>query len=253
MTIEQLERRKLKLPDVKLDVDADESGLFSGYGAFFGNEDSYGDVIEKGAFAETLKEWKARGKFPPMLLQHGGGMFSESPDGMLPVGIWTDMKEDSKGLKVEGKLFALSTERGQYIYEGLQAGSLDGLSIGYKVREQRRGTRAGEPDRTLLNIDLWEVSIVTFPANDKARVSSVKTLTPDQLRDLEGVLGERGLSRRDRAIAASAFKSWLQRDAEEPGSALREEVVPGGLDSADDAAIAAEKLLGSIVGGLLKY
>ncbi len=109
-----------------------------------------------------------------MLLQHGGGMFSESPDGMLPVGKWTDMQEDAKGLKVEGKLFALNTERGQYIYEGLQSGALDGLSIGYKVREQRRGTRAEEPERTLLNIDLWEISLVTFPANDKARVSSVK-------------------------------------------------------------------------------
>jgi hypothetical protein len=181
MTIEQLERRKISMPEVKLDVDADESGVFSGYGAFFGNEDSYGDVIEKGAFAKTLKEWKARGKFPPMLLQHGGGMFSESPDGMLPVGQWTDMKEDSKGLKVEGKLFAINTERGQYIYEGLRSGSLDGLSIGYKVREQRRGTRAGEPDRTLTNIDLWEVSIVTFPANDKARISNVKTQTADDV------------------------------------------------------------------------
>jgi HK97 family phage prohead protease len=248
----RIERRKLSLPDVKLDVEPDESGIFSGYGAYFGNEDAYSDVIERGAFKDTIKEWKGRRKWPPMLLQHGGGMFSESPDGMLPVGQWTHMEEDSKGLKVEGKLFALNTERGQYIYEGLRSGALDGLSIGYKVREQRRGTRAGEPERTLLNIDLWEVSIVTFPANDKARITGVKTLTADQSRHLESILGERGLSRRDRAIAVSAFKNWLQRDAEAPGSTLREEAVPGDMGSAD-AALAADQLLARILSGSLRY
>ena len=167
-----VERRNLKLCEIKVDAGSEETGVFSGYGAFFGNVDSYGDVIEKGAFAETLKEWKARGKYPPMLLQHGG--MGVDADGMLPVGQWTNMQEDDKGLRVEGKLFALNTARGQYIYEGLQSGVLDGLSIGFMVREEKRGTRSEEPERTLLNIDLWELSIVTFPANDKARISDVK-------------------------------------------------------------------------------
>jgi HK97 family phage prohead protease len=67
----------------------------------------------------------------------------------LPVGKWTAMEENSKGLKVEGELFALSTERGQYIYEGMKAGALDGMSIGYKRQGVPQRHQAGEPRRTL--------------------------------------------------------------------------------------------------------
>lgn len=160
-----------------------KDGTFSGYGAVFGNTDSYGDVIEKGAFKDTLREWEAKSKWPPMLLQHGGGFLS-SADDMLPCGKWNAMEENSKGLKVEGELFAMGTERGQYIYEGLKAGSLDGLSIGYEVKEFVAGTKPNEPRRKLTVIDLWELSIVTFPANDKARVGNVKSADIDALSTL---------------------------------------------------------------------
>lgn len=216
----EIEHRAFGLLEVKLD---DEAGKVSGYGAMFGNTDSYGDVIERGAFAETLKEWRAKGKYPPMLLQHGGG-FGGGADDMLPIGKWTHMEENSKGLKVEGQLFALGTERGQYIYEGLKSGVLDGLSIGFVAREVRFGEGKDEPARTLTDIDLWEVSIVTFPANDKARVTGVKNriLTVDEIRDLEGVLREAGLSRADCGRAVSAVKSWLRRDAGAPANTPRD-------------------------------
>ncbi len=218
----KLERRDIHLTEVKA---SDASGVFSGYGAIFGNEDSYGDVIKAGAFASTISEWNEKGKLPPMLLQHGGG-FLGGADDMLPVGEWTSMEENSRGLKLDGRLFALNTERGQYIYEGLKAGVLDGLSIGYRVRKSENGTKPGQPERTLTDIDLWEVSIVTFPANPKARVTAVKSLSADELRDLEDILGERGLSRKDRVIAASVFRNWLQRDAGAPENTPRDEVVP---------------------------
>jgi HK97 family phage prohead protease len=191
MTMEQLERKAIRLIETKAE---DKPGTFSGYGAIFGNEDSHGDVIRQGAFSSTLKEWKDRGKWPPMLLQHGGGFFGGGARDMLPVGVWTSMEENSRGLKVEGQLFALSTEQGQYLYEGLKSGVLDGLSIGFQTRESITGTRPGEPDRILTNIDLWEVSIVTFPANPKARVTSVKG-EPTK-RDLEHALREAGFSRK---------------------------------------------------------
>jgi HK97 family phage prohead protease len=220
----QLERRNIGLQEIKL-ADADsKTGVFSGYGAVFGNEDSYGDVIEKGAFKTTLKEWDARGKLPPMLLQHGGG-FGGGADDMVPVGKWTSMKEDSKGLKVEGKLFAMDTERGKYIHEGLKEGVLDGLSIGFMIRELRWGTKPEEPDRTLIDIDLWELSIVTFPANPKARISDVKTLAPDEMRDLEAALRDAGLSRSDAVMAIAGFKKYdarRQRDAGGPRNTLRD-------------------------------
>jgi len=208
------ERRDFGLVEVRAE---DSAGAFSGYGAIFGNTDSYGDVIERGAFGETLKEWKGRGKFPPMLLQHGGGFFGGGADDMLPIGKWLSMEENSKGLKVEGQLFALSTERGQYIHEGLTSGVLDGLSIGFIAREVRYGDDAkDEPARTLTDIDLWEVSVVTFPANDKARVSAAKSLSIHELREFEGRLRDVGVSRADCGKAASVLKTWLQRDVGAP-------------------------------------
>lgn len=216
----EIERRSFGLLETKAE-DA-EAGTLSGYGAMFGNVDSYGDVIEKGAFTRTLKEWKARGKLPPMLLQHGGGMFGGSADDMVPIGQWTSMVEDAKGLRVEGRLFALDTQRGRYLHEGLKAGALDGLSIGFVAREVRYGDGKKEPERTLTDIELWELSVVTFPANDKARVSHAKSLTTHELRALEDILGDRGLSRTDRAVAVSVFKSWLQRDAGAPANTPRD-------------------------------
>lgn len=150
-----------------------KAGTFSGYGAVFGNVDSYGDVIAKGAFRDTLKEWKKRGSAPKMLLQHGG-YFGPAEDG-IPIGKWTDLREDDTGLYVEGELFALDTQKGRYIYEGLKSNALDGLSIGYVAREVAYGKKPEDPKRTLKKIDLFEVSVVTFPANDTARVDAVKS------------------------------------------------------------------------------
>ncbi|MBY3119942.1 HK97 family phage prohead protease [Rhizobium laguerreae] len=149
-----------------------KAGTFSGYGAVFGNVDSHGDVIEKGAFAKNLRDWQARDRLPKMLLQHGG-MFGPTDD-MLPIGQWTSMEEDSKGLKVEGRLFGLETDRGALIYEGLTSGELDGLSIGYRAKKFTMGSKTGDARRRLHEVDLAEVSIVTWGSNDQALISSVK-------------------------------------------------------------------------------
>lgn len=218
----QLERRQLGLVECKLANDA--AGSFSGYGAIFGNVDAYGDVIEPGAFKDSLNDWQAKGKWPKMLLQHGG--WGVGLDDMMPVGQWTNMSEDRKGLKVEGRLFALNTERGQYIYEGLKSGELDSLSIGYQTEEAHDVVKDGVTLRHLTKINLWEVSIVTFPANDKATISSVKTLTQEKLRDLEDALRDEGLSRTDSKTAVSVFRKHVLRDAGKPESTLRDEVVP---------------------------
>lgn len=196
-----------------------KDGTFEGYGAMFGNIDSYGDVIEKGAFKETLREWEGRGKFPPMLLQHGGGMFGGNAEDMLPVGKYTSMEENSKGLKVTGELFALNTEKGQYIYEGLKAGSLDGLSIGFVAKKYTMGTKPGEPRRRLQAIDLKELSIVTFPANDRARVGGVKSAREIKtIREFEEMLRNGMLpalsANEAKALLAGGFKALhAERDA----------------------------------------
>lgn len=186
-------------------------GTFSGYGAVFGNVDSYGDVIAKGAFKRTL----ARSKMPKMLLQHGGMFFGGVEDG-IPIGKWTSMEEDDFGLAVTGELFALETQKGQYIYEGLKSGALDGLSIGYVPVSFTQGQQAGEPERTLTDIELYECSIVTFPANTKALVDSVKSI--EELikpSDFEKYLRDAGASRSQAAAFVSGLrKSLRQSDSE---------------------------------------
>jgi HK97 family phage prohead protease len=191
-----------------------EAGVFSGYGAMFGNVDSYGDVILPGAFKDTLKSWKKRGKLPKMLLQHGGG-WAGGADDMVPIGVWTKMEEDDKGLYCEGRLFCLDTERGKYIYEGLKTGELDGLSIGYAVKAFEYGTKPEEPVRTLKKLELYEVSLVTFPANDQALVAEAKAEGLSE-RDFERLLTrDAGLSRSEaQMVINQGFKAMLaKRDA----------------------------------------
>jgi len=186
---------------------------FSGYGAVFGNVDSYGDVIAPGAFAETLREAKGSGVWPAMLLQHGGGLMGSAED-MTPIGIWTQLEEDSHGLKVSGKLADTSRGRDLYTLMKMQPRSaINGLSIGYSPVEWATRTNPDEPRRTLKRVKLWEVSPVTFPANGKARVSDVKSATPSEIeRTLRDAMG---LSRAEaKAFMAEGFAGLKhQRDA----------------------------------------
>lgn len=190
-----------------------EPGTFEGYGAVFGNVDSYGDVIQKGAFKATLRDWGKSKKLPPMLVQHGGWMMSDMD--ALPIGVWESMSEDDTGLYVKGRLINLDTERGKTIHGGMKEGVLDGMSIGYRAKEFALGTKPEEPRRTLKAIDLIEVSVVTFPANGKARVSSVKAADSIKtIRDFEDFLRDVGRFSHTaaKAIAARGFKATDPRD-----------------------------------------
>jgi HK97 family phage prohead protease len=187
---------------------ADDTDMtFSGYGAVFGNVDSYGDVLVKGAFTETLRKSKRAGQWPAMLMQHGGMGFSAAD--MTPIGIWTDMHEDDTGLYVEGKL--APTARGLEAYQLLKMTprpAISGLSIGYLAKEWSQRTRPEDPRRTLKAVELIEVSLVTSPANAKARVQAVKSI--DDLKSLaeaEDYLKSVGLSKSQ----ATAFISRIKR------------------------------------------
>lgn len=196
-----------------------DDGSVEGYGSVFGVKDSYDDVIAAGAFARSLGEHKSAGTMPAMLWQH---------DPSEPIGVWTDMTEDAKGLKIKGRL-ALDTSRGKEAHALLKMGALNGLSIGFVSKQW-----AYDKDtdvRTLTEIDLWEVSLVTFPANGKSRITNVKSC--DDLhapKDAERILRDAGFSKAD----ALAFVSRVMR----MGEARR--------DSANSAAVAiraADRLL----------
>lgn len=195
--------------------DGAEARSFTGYGAVFNNVDSYGDVIDPGAFKKTLDDAQKSGAFPAMLLQHGGLGFNA--EDMTPIGIWTSMEEDEKGLKVAGKL--ADTQRGQEVYSLLKMTprpALNGLSIGYRARKFTMGTKAGEPRRRLHELDLVEVSLVTMPANPKARVGSVKSGEGLGIRDAEKALREAGFSANEaKAIVAKGFAAIDHREGDD--------------------------------------
>lgn len=197
-------------------------GTVEGYGSVFGVRDNYDDVIASGAFSATLAAHKAAGTMPAMLWQH---------DSDEPIGIWTEMVEDTKGLRIKGQL-CLETACGKEAHALLKMGALNGLSIGF-VSKQWAYDRDSEV-RTLTEIDLWEVSLVTFPANEKARITNVKSA--DEMaapKDAERILRDAGFSKSD----ATAFVSRVMRMGEERS------------DSAKSAAVAikaANRLLTSI-------
>ena len=198
--------------EFKFDAGGAPAGTFSGYGAVFGNVDAYGDVIQKGAFRDSLRDWKKQKRLPPMLSQHGGWMITDMD--AIPIGRWTSMEEDGTGLKVEGRLINLDTERGKNIYGAMKEGVLDGMSIGYRAKNFALGTKPEEPRRTLKKVDLIELSVVTFPANGAARVSDIKSGDIRTIREFEDFLRDAGgfSHAAAKAIAACGFKATDPRD-----------------------------------------
>jgi HK97 family phage prohead protease len=139
-------------------------GSIEGYASLFGEVDAARDMVMPGAFAQTLK---ARGlRRIPMLFQH---------DPSEPIGIWLDLKEDFRGLRARGRLIP-DVRRARELLSLLRAGAVDGLSIGY--RTVRGAIDPKTRVRRLHQVDLWEISIVTFPLLNGARVSAVKQVQP---------------------------------------------------------------------------
>lgn len=195
--------------DVPLEVKSvNESGFFTGYGSTFGNLDSYKDIMEKGAFKDTLKAWSKKGRMPAMLWQH---------DMRQPIGVYKEMYEDEKGLYVEGQL-ALKTRQGAEAFELMKMNALGGLSVGFMTKEEEYDHDTGV--RKLKKIDLYELSLVTFPANEEAQIESVKEAlrlgeVPAE-REVEKVLRDAGFSRKQaKAFMAEGYRSLSQRDAGE--------------------------------------
>jgi hypothetical protein len=154
--------------------EAGDPGTFTGYASVFGKIDLQGETVDAGAFSRTVNH--KGGKFP-LLWQHN----RDEPIGRVIV------EEDDRGLKVTDGVLRLATSRGSDAYELLKAGDIEGMSIGFRTVKDDRDPKTGA--RHLKEIDLWEVSLVTFPANPWAKVRTVKsieTLTPEARALLDG-------------------------------------------------------------------
>lgn len=193
---------------VPLEIKAvDESGAFSGYASVFGVEDSYGDVISKGAFTKSLNSWRERNMTPAMLWQH-------KPD--EPIGKWVSLVENERGLLVEGRL-ELEVQRAKEAYALLKSKALNGLSIGFNVA---KSTIDSKGKRTITEIDLWEISPVVWPANKLATVEHVREAIrsgePLRHSDIEQILVNAGLTHTQaRQIATGGLKSTRLLHADE--------------------------------------
>jgi len=181
----------------------DDKGTFTGYGSIFGNEDQGSDIMQKGAFTKSLEQRPA--SKVKLLYQHKTDE---------PIGIFETMYEDEKGLFVKGRL-AMGTQKGREAYELLKMGALDGMSIGFRADPDKQGYNENKRGtRTLKEVDLMEISLVTFPMNERALIENVKA-SQKSIREWEKILREVGsLSRTEAKIGAKALSESLsQRDA----------------------------------------
>lgn len=200
-------------------------GEFSGYGSVFDVLDSYRDVVKPGAFIASLGKWAQTETLPPCLWQH---------DSRSPIGPFNVMREDAKGLYVEGQMLIDDVQKAREAYALTKAKAISGMSIGYDVPSDGYDYDGKTNVTNLIKIDLWEVSIVTFPANTEARVDNVKHLLAGgelpTLAQFEELLRDAGFNRnRAKAIASHGLKYLLdERDANE-----------GALDTASIDEIAA--------------
>jgi len=178
----------------------DETGTFTAYANVFNIKDEANDVTMKGAFINTIAEHKAKQTMPKLLAQHGHTS--------MPIGVITDMEEDEKGLKISGK-FALGTQAGKEAYELVVMKAIDSFSIGFVTVESKNDVFDGESVRALLELDVKEVSLVTFACNEDSKIESIKSallnnsVTPKMV---QGALQESGLTNRQAEKAMQQIK-----------------------------------------------
>lgn len=170
-----------------------EDGMIEGYASVFNVIDAEGDVIAPGAFRRTIRSWEAKGRSVPVLWQH---------DASMPIGVTKSMIEDGNGLRVQAQL-VMPVQKAQEAYALAKAGALGGMSIGFTVpRMAEDGQAAAMYDeekgaRVFREVRLWEYSMVTFPANEAAVITAVKSdplLTDlrDAMRELKTAINDQG-------------------------------------------------------------
>lgn len=172
-----------------------EAGVFEGYGSTFDVLDQGGDIVVRGAYAKTLEHRGARGI--KLLYEHNP---SE------PIGVWEDLREDDVGLYCRGRLLIEDLPKAREVHALMRAGAVDGLSIGYRVVDSARDTQQGA--RLLQEVDLREISVVTFPMNETSRIASVKGEIPTEREFERWLTQDAGFSRSQaRTIITSGFKA----------------------------------------------
>ncbi|MEM1273875.1 MAG: HK97 family phage prohead protease [Pseudomonadota bacterium] len=156
-----------------------DGSVIEGYASLFDTSDRGGDIVCKGAYARSLEANAKAGRRIKMLWQH---------DPSQPIGVWDEIGEDGRGLWVKGRILD-AVERGREARALIEAGAIDGLSIGYRTI---RATKNDQGLRLLKEVELWEVSLVTFPMLPQARLDASRKCEAesDWLVELAGVFDD---------------------------------------------------------------
>lgn len=212
---------KFLTKSVELDLkELRDDGGFTGYGSVFNSKDQGGDIVMPGAFEKSLKRWEQAGRQVPILWQHKTDE---------PIGSWANLAEDDHGLLGDGSLWTDDAPYARVAQKGMKTKAITGLSIGYRIKREEYDKKAGA--NRLIELDLVEISVVTNPMHDDARVSSVKQMieagTLPTLREFEEFLRDEGGFSKSQAekIASHGLRQLLRGD-------------PGG-EKGDDAILTA--------------
>lgn len=202
-----------------------DAGEIEGYASVFGVRDSYNEAVMPGAFSDSLAKHKREGTYPLMLWQH-------NPD--EPIGVWHELSDDGKGLYAKGQLLQ-GVRRADEALIMLKAGAIQGMSIGY--REVDVEPADGTNPRKLIKLNLLEASIVSFPANIRARVEAVKADgmmsefarrlrdgDPPSIKEFEDVLREAGVPKAMAVQIASVGYAKAVRSESDGGEAIKSAV-----------------------------
>lgn len=193
-----------------------DKGQFSGYGSVFNVVDKGGDIVAPGAFGESLSKWKKSGRTVPVLWQHQTDQ---------PIGAWDNLKEDDHGLLGDASLWLDEAPYARLAHKGMSTKTITGLSIGYRVKDYSVNQETGV--YTLQKLDLVEISVVTNPMNEDARIESVKSMLEagrlPTVREFEDFLREAGFSKSQAAAVANGGLVKLSRG--EPASETSNDIL----------------------------
>jgi hypothetical protein len=214
-------QKTLSLSECELKTDGDK-GTFAGFASKYNGTDSYGDTILPGAYAKVA----AKAKNLPVFLNHGTWE--------VPIGVYTKVEDREQGLYVEGEL-TLSIQKAREVYEALKAGSMSGLSVGIMLSKKDYELVDDEDPwsgRVIKNVSaLREVSICTFPADSKARISAVKSADEiNTIRDLESALRDAGLSKSQAQSFIASARSVFVDEKSRRDSSNQVDKIQGAMD-----------------------
>ena len=193
----------LETKDFTFDIKGiDDEGKFSGYASTFGNEDLVGDIVQKGAFTKTLLKGA---EAVQMFYQH---------DSAEIIGEFTKLHEDEKGLFFEGQLFVKKIQRAKEVHFLMQKNKLKAVSIGYRIESK---SFDADGRRLLKQVDLMEISVVTYPANPEATIDRVKSISEMSEREFEKSLRDVvGLSQKQaKALMSGGFAAMNRDDSQQ--------------------------------------